>query len=205
MRTPFERVFTISKRNLEQTVLIIGGNWRSRKVSFAEHEQIRPTPARVRETLFNWLQFQVAGARCLELYAGSGILSLEALSRGAKHVTLVEKENTVWRHLLATCRGLAEDDKTYDCHNMTAQAFVAAASDNAPYDLIFLDPPFGSRELIDLLPRLTTDRLLAAEGRIYIESEFAVTQSIIGADWEIFRQKQAGSVHYCLCRRRPED
>jgi 16S rRNA (guanine966-N2)-methyltransferase len=189
MRTPFERVLTMSKRNLEQTVRIIGGNWRSRKVSFAEHEQIRPTPARVRETL----------------YAGSGILSLEALSRGAKHVTLVEKENTVWRHLLATCRGLAEDDKTYDCHNMTAQAFVAAASDNAPYDLIFLDPPFGSRELIDLLPRLTTDRLLAAEGRIYIESEFAVTQSIIGADWEIFRQKQAGSVHYCLCRRRPED
>lgn len=77
----------MSKQNLEQAVRIIGGNWRSRKVSFAEHAEIRPTPARIRETLFNWLQYHVAGARCLELYAGSGILSLEALSRGAQQVT----------------------------------------------------------------------------------------------------------------------
>jgi len=195
----------MSKQNLEQTVRIIGGNWRSRKVSFAEHAEIRPTPARIRETLFNWLQYHVAGARCLELYAGSGILSLEALSRGAQHVTLVEKSGLVCRHLRETYAALATDASTYQCYNMAAQAFLEQAPAHSPYDLIFLDPPFGSGELQDLLPRLVENQLVADEALVYIESEFAVTQSIMPVNWEIYRQKRAGNVHYCLCRQAASD
>ena len=192
----------MSKQNLEQAVRIIGGNWRSRKVSFAEHAEIRPTPARIRETLFNWLQYHVAGARCLELYAGSGILSLEALSRGAQHVTLVEKSDPVCRHLRVTYAAFTTDLSTYECHNTTAREFLEQSAADSPYDLIFLDPPFGLGALQDLLPRLVAKQLVADQALVYIESEFAVTQSIIPPDWEIHRQKRAGSVHYCLCRQR---
>ncbi|MDB9867159.1 16S rRNA (guanine(966)-N(2))-methyltransferase RsmD [Pseudomonadales bacterium] len=192
----------MSKQNLDQAVRIIGGNWRSRKVSFAEHAEIRPTPARVRETLFNWLQYHVAGARCLELYAGSGILSLEALSRGAQHVTLVEKSEPVCRHLRVTYAAFTTDLSTYECHNTTAREFLEQSAADSPYDLIFLDPPFGLGALQDLLPRLVAKQLVADQALVYIESEFAVTQSIIPPDWEIHRQKRAGSVHYCLCRQR---
>ena len=192
----------MSKQNLDQAVRIIGGNWRSRKVSFAEHAEIRPTPARVRETLFNWLQYHVAGARCLELYAGSGILSLEALSRGAQHVTLVEKSEPVCRHLRVTYAAFTTDLSTYECHNTTAREFLEQSAEDSPYDLIFLDPPFGLGALQDLLPRLVAKQLVADQALVYIESEFAVTQSIIPPDWEIHRQKRAGSVHYCLCRQR---
>ena len=192
----------MSKQNLEQAVRIIGGNWRSRKVSFAEHAEIRPTPARIRETLFNWLQYHVAGARCLELYAGSGILSLEALSRGAQHVTLVEKSEPVCRHLRVTYAAFTTDLSTYECHNTTAREFLEQSAADSPYDLIFLDPPFGLGALQDLLPRLVAKQLVADQALVYIESEFAVTQSIIPPDWEIHRQKRAGSVHYCLCRQR---
>ncbi|MDA9063931.1 16S rRNA (guanine(966)-N(2))-methyltransferase RsmD [Pseudomonadales bacterium] len=195
----------MSKQNLDQAVRIIGGNWRSRKVSFAEHAEIRPTPARVRETLFNWLQYHVAGARCLELYAGSGILSLEALSRGAQHVTLVEKSEPVCRHLRVTYAAFTTDLSTYECHNTTAREFLEQSAADSPYDLIFLDPPFGLGALQDLLPRLVAKQLVADQALVYIESEFAVTQSIIPPDWEIHRQKRAGSVHYCLCRQRPID
>ena len=192
----------MSKQNLEQAVRIIGGNWRSRKVSFAEHAEIRPTPARIRETLFNWLQYHVAGARCLELYAGSGILSLEALSRGAQQVTLVEKSEPVCRHLRVTYAAFTTDLSTYECHNTTAREFLEQSAADSPYDLIFLDPPFGLGALQDLLPRLVAKQLVADQALVYIESEFAVTQSIIPPDWEIHRQKRAGSVHYCLCRQR---
>ena len=195
----------MSKQNLDQAVRIIGGNWRSRKVSFAEHAEIRPTPARVRETLFNWLQYHVAGARCLELYAGSGILSLEALSRGAQQVTLVEKSGLVCHHLRETYAAFATDPSTFECHNKTAREFLEQSAADSPYDLIFLDPPFGLGELQDLLPRLVDKQLVADEALVYIESEFAVTQSLIPTGWEIHRQKRAGSVHYCLCRQRPID
>jgi len=195
----------MSKQDLEQAVRIIGGNWRSRKVSFADDAQIRPTPARIRETLFNWLQYHVPGAHCLELYAGSGILSLEALSRGARHVTMVEISALVCRHLRATCQLLAADPSTYQCHNMTARAFIEQIPASSPYDLIFLDPPFGAGELQDLLPRLVASQLLADEGFVYMESEFAVTQDMIPTEWQMHRQKRAGSVHYCLCRRRSHD
>jgi len=194
----------MTKADLENAVRIIGGNWRSRKVSFADHIQIRPTPARVRETLFNWLQYHVAGSRCLELYAGSGILSLEALSRGARHVTLIDAAAPICSHLRGVLQALAADPQSYTCISTKALAYLQSKGEMAPFDLIFLDPPFDGNELTHILPLLAAKNLLTANGFVYIESAFAVDPQTLPEGWQIHRQKRAGSVHYCLCRSAQE-
>ncbi|MCB1645457.1 MAG: 16S rRNA (guanine(966)-N(2))-methyltransferase RsmD [Pseudomonadales bacterium] len=191
----------------DHEVRIIGGNWRSRKVSFARHEEIRPTPARIRETLFNWLRFDVAGARCLELYGGSGILSIEALSRGAAQVTVIEHAAHVCRHLQTEVQKLGAEPGQFRCINTSATQFLQSIAPlNQPlpeasqFDLIFLDPPFAGDELKSVLPLIDQRRLLADEGLIYIESGQSINTGNLPANWEIYRQKKAGAVYYCLCR-----
>jgi len=178
---------------------IIGGKWRGRKVSFAHHEEIRPTPGRIRETLFNWLQGYVYGATCLELYAGSGILSLEALSRGAKSVTLVEHSILVHNHLKTELNNISDDPGSYHCYNKPALSWLSAPL-SKPFDIIFLDPPFSGAELSKILPLLTAKHLLSRDGVIYIESPRKILEEDISPQLEIFKQKKAASVHYCLCR-----
>ena len=190
----------MTKPDLENTLRIIGGNWRSRKVSFADQIQIRPTPARVRETLFNWLQYHIAGSRCLELYAGSGILSLEALSRGARHVTLVDAAASICSHLHGVLQALAADPQSYSCSSSTALAYLQANPNLTPFDLIFLDPPFDSKELSSILPLLAAGKLVTEDGFVYIESAAVVDQQVLPEGWQIHRQKRAAGVHYCLCR-----
>jgi 16S rRNA (guanine966-N2)-methyltransferase len=181
---------------------IIGGKWRGRKVSFAHHDDIRPTPNRVRETLFNWLQGWISDANCLELYAGSGILSIEALSRGAKSVTLVEQSAQVHQHLKVTLSALSGDSRAYHCYNSSAELW-ASNPVGGPFDIIFLDPPFDSPELGKILPLLIEKELLGVDSLIYIESPQKVTSDDIPTELEIFKQKKAGSVHYCLCQMKP--
>ena len=178
---------------------IIGGKWRGRKVSFAPHDEIRPTPNRIRETLFNWLQGYLHGANCLELYAGSGSLSFEALSRGAASVTLVEQSTVVHKHLIAEFKLLADATNTGHFFNLPAEKWVQQST-NESFDIIFLDPPFVGTELETVLPQIVAKNLLSLDGLIYIESPKKVTQETIPATLEIFKQKKAGKVHYCLCR-----
>ena len=180
-------------------VRIIGGNWRSRKVAFAENPALRPTPNRVRETLFNWLQGALAGRRTLEPYGGSGVLSLEALSRGAAHATLVERRPATVRHLQAEFARFAEASR-YALVQGEALDYMAASQ--ARYDLVFLDPPFdageGTGELARALPAAA--RLLAPGGCVYAESGQAF-DGLAPASLRLHRQGQAGGVHFVLMQQ----
>lgn len=176
-------------------VRIIGGQWRRRYLRFPDLPDLRPTPDRVRETLFNWLGQDITGWSCLDLFAGSGALSFEALSRHARLVVAVEKD----RRALAA---LAENAKTlqaigFELHAADALQFLSL--EQRRFDLVFLDPPF--RE--DLLPRLwqSLPTVLAPEGRVYIETPAAV---LAPPNWEMVRQGSAGKVFFHLLRHRPE-
>jgi 16S rRNA (guanine966-N2)-methyltransferase len=185
----------------DRSLRIIGGNWRGRKITFADRDEIRPTPDRVRETLFNWLQSNIAGSRCLELYAGSGILSMEALSRGAQHVTVVEKDPDTVALLLETLSRLCPDSNRYACFTMTARDWLRKHSAPPEFDVVFLDPPFDSEELTQTVRLLLEGHFLAQEGFLYLETPTPVAAGDLPPGLSIHRQKKAGQVHYCLCVR----
>jgi 16S rRNA (guanine966-N2)-methyltransferase len=126
------------KRN---SLRIIGGGWRGRRVHFPDSPGLRPTPDRVRETLFNWLQFSLAGARCLDLFAGSGALGLEALSRGAREVVFVDEATPVAKSLREELERL---DGTARARVLQTTAARLSRAPGEPFDVIFLDPPFGT-------------------------------------------------------------
>lgn len=189
------KVWAMVMKKEDNTLRIIGGKWRSRKVTFADNPALRPTADRIRETLFNWLQPYLAGARVLELYAGSGALSLEALSRGAGHATLVEKDAATLRHLQGEFSRFA-DPGCYQLVQGDALAFAAEAG--ADYDLIFLDPPFGETALAQIVAEAAA--LLGSQGLLYVESGQPLDE-LLPAGMEGFRQKRAGAVHYGLFRR----
>ena len=174
-------------------VRIISGNWRSRKVGFAARPGLRPSPDRVRETLFNWLQGRLDGWRTLEPYGGSGVLSLEALSRGARHATLVEKDAQTARRLRAECARFADASR---CAVVQGEALAWMAASNTAFDLIFLDPPFAGGELAQALPAAA--RLLRPAGLVYAESGQPVAAP---AGMGIHRQGKAGSIHFALLQK----
>jgi 16S rRNA (guanine966-N2)-methyltransferase len=184
------------------TLRIIGGNWRSRKVSFPDRPGLRPTPDRVRETLFNWLQFDVAGARCLELYAGSGVLGMEALSRGAGFVTLVESDPVCMAAIRANLALLGADPGSYETAPGTAEAWIKAFA-GAPYDIVLLDPPYRQGRLPLVLADLCARGVIAQEGKCYIESGTAVDPAWLPEGLTLSRQKGAGQVHYCMAQWQP--
>jgi len=175
---------------------IIAGTWRGRRWRFAEGE-IRPTGDRVRETLFNWLQQRVSGRRCLDLYAGSGALGLEALSRGAAHVTFVDTS----ARALAAIRALLVDWRADPGAGDTAQAearrFLAGPA--RPYDLVFLDPPFAAGELAGAMAALAQRRWLAEDARVYIEQPASAALPALPAGWSLLRTGKAGAVGFHLC------
>ncbi len=187
----------MSKQKYNHSLRIIGGNWRGRKVSFLNSEEIRPTPDRIRETLFNWLAGYLKKARCLELYAGSGILSFEALSRGALEVTLVEKMHSTVKQLQCEFERFDIPAHQFQLHNMAAGDWLNDNQSEA-YDLIFLDPPFGGDDIASTLEQISSARLLESDGLIYIESGDGITMDRLPPGSTIHRQKQAASVHYCL-------
>lgn len=184
---------------------IIGGRWRGTKLNFPDVAAIRPTPDRVRETLFNWLQQEVVGARCLDLFAGSGALGFEALSRGASTVTFVDREPAVGHYLRDTLQRLHCNDAVV--HNMDALAFLKHAA--TPFDIIFLDPPFAASATSDLLPQLCSQLenqgWLSARAWIYIECPATIgAPTALGywpPSWKLYRSKQAGQVGYHLAQR----
>ncbi|MDD5240334.1 MAG: 16S rRNA (guanine(966)-N(2))-methyltransferase RsmD [Sulfuricella sp.] len=174
-------------------VRIIGGEWRGRIISFPAAEGLRPTPDRVRETLFNWLGQTLDGMACLDLFAGSGAMGFEALSRGARRVVMVEQDAKVALQLRenATRLGAAKLDV------ITADAMGFLRRQNERFDVIFLDPPFH-RGILPLLLPLLPERL-APDGYVYAEAEHALEP---GEDWEVWRSGRAGKAHYCLLKRK---
>lgn len=171
---------------------IIGGRWRGRRVHFPHAPELRPTPDRVRETLFNWLGQDLSGRTTLDPYAGSGALSLEALSRGAAHAVAIDRDATLVGALRATADKLGTT--ALETHCLDALAFLAR--DRRSYDVIFLDPPFADDAWARLLPAAAGR--LAPEGRLYVEARMPL-DAVDGL--EILRRDKAGRVHYHLLRR----
>ena len=160
---------------------------------------MRPTPGRIRETLFNWLQFDIMDKTILDLFAGSGALSFEAISRGAKKVYLIEKNKKVFKNLESNFKLL--NNLQYQLTNQDATIYL----DNKnikPFDLVFLDPPFNQNLIPLMLKLLSKKNYLHTESQIYIESEYQITTEILKNYFEynckIKKQKKSGNVHYCL-------
>jgi 16S rRNA (guanine966-N2)-methyltransferase len=191
---------------------IIGGRWRGRRLRFPPLPDIRPTPDRVRETLFNWLGARVQGARCLDLFAGSGALGLEALSRGAALVAFVEREPVAVRELRARlaewgeegAEVIAADALQYLAGAARAGGAATGASASGvpePFSIVFLDPPFTSGLLTDSAQRLESGGWLDRNALIYVETDRHQSLPGLPANWQLSRAKQAGTVGYHLLRR----
>ncbi len=174
-------------------VRIIGGAWRSRRVSFPDHEGLRPSPDRVRETLFNWLGQDLDGQTCLDLFAGSGALGFEALSRGAAAVVMVENSRKVCESLRSNAELLGARNLQLLRADALEFATAAALQDAMRFDIVFLDPPFGSSLLEQALPRIAP--LLKPGARVYIESAVAFEQA---GTWRVIKRGRAGQVHFNL-------
>ena len=173
---------------------IIGGRWRGSRIVFPPLAAIRPSPDRVRETLFNWLQQPIVGARCLDLFAGSGALGLEALSRGAAHVTFVDREPQIGRHLLQTLERLGSRDATVVVED--ALRFLSRPAQL--FDIVFLDPPFDSGVLDQAGGRLQD--WLTPGAYIYVECPADRSLATLPVQWRVQRTKRAGQVGYHLLR-----
>ncbi len=181
------------------TVRIIGGRWRRRLLRFPDGEGLRPTPDRVRETLFNWLGQDLAGLNCLDLFAGSGALGFEAASRNAESVVLVDRSPQVIAALEANARMLgneAGDGRLRIIRSDAVEFASARRSPAARFDVLFLDPPYGKGWIERMLPLLPG--LVADDGAIYVEAEHAVEAC---GEWRSVRSGKAGQVYYQLMRK----
>jgi len=178
-------------------IRIIGGQWRGRQLKVPEVLNLRPTPDRVRETLFNWLAPHIAGARCLDVFAGSGALGFEALSRGAAHVVMVDDSLIVTRLLQAELQLFkAENAEIY-----RAKAPMQLRTPIKPFDMVFLDPPYGENLLLPCCFYLEDQGFLAAGAYIYLEARETLDEKMLPSNWRILKSKRAGQVAYHLVNR----
>lgn len=176
-------------------IRIIGGQWRSRKLTFPEAEHLRPSPDAVRETLFNWLQNDVRSSKCLDLFAGSGALGFEAASRGAARVVMVENDPTAVRYLNQN-RELLNAEKTVTVVRSSAKHFIDQCDER--FDLLFLDPPFDSSDLEKSCQQIHSSGILSPGALVYIENPRSSTPLPIHPTWHIIRQKARGLVQSTL-------
>ena len=176
-------------------VRIIGGQWRGRKLSFTPADGLRPTGDRIRETLFNWLAANIAGARCADLFAGSGALGLEALSRGAGHCDFVDCSSAALAQVSDHLSTLGALEKSA-CYPVSALQFVQVAV--APYDIVFIDPPFKLQLVEPVCAALSQRRLLGKDALIYVEMGATEPPPRIPPGWNLHREKLAGAVAYRL-------
>ena len=177
---------------------IVAGNWRSRLLDIADVPGLRPTSARIRETLFNWIATRVNGARCLDLFAGTGALGLEALSRGASNAIFVERSPKAVKTLNQNIEALSADGAVV--LQMDARDFLDQEG-HEPFDVVFLDPPFAT-ESLDELCRLIADRhLLAKKAYVYLEQDRSKPEPSLPEGWQILKNKTAGNVRYMLVQR----
>lgn len=175
------------------TVRINAGVWRSRVLKFPDVAGLRPTPDRVRQTLFNWLGQDLTGERCLDLFAGTGVMGFEALSRGAAEVVLVEKA-------APACQALQENKRLLNATQaqiIAQDALQFLTANRQPFSLIFLDPPYQQQWLPKILPLLAGH--LENNGTVYVEAEYALQSD---NDWQVVKAGKAGNVFYHLLKSR---
>ena len=199
---------------------IVAGNWRSRLLDIADVEGLRPTAERIRETLFNWLAPHIHGARCLDLFAGTGALGLEALSRGARSVVFVERSTVAAKQLRKNIEILVGTGSVGGA--LAPNEFAAEAAPTGPptvarviqgdaleylrrpaedaFDIVFLDPPFADDRLTETCRLLAQGNLLAAGAHVYLEMERSQQEPLLPNGWQVEKNKTAGNVRYTLVR-----
>lgn len=175
----------------QNTVRINAGQWRSRLLKFPDSEGLRPTPDRVRQTVFNWLGQDLTNKTCLDLFAGTGAFGFEALSRNAKHVTMVEYAREAYQALLQNKTLLNADH----CLIVQQDAVQFLATQPQQYDIIFCDPPYNKGWLDKLFPMLSQH--LIQDGVLYVEAEYSIESSEY---WQVVKQNKAGNVYYHLLK-----
>ena len=180
-------------------VRVIGGQWRGRKLTFPDRPGLRPTGDRVRETLFNWVGHTLQGAQCLDLFAGSGALGIEALSRGAAHCDFVDTDREVVAYI---DRHLERLDAQHDgaTHCNTASDFLGTT--NSTWNVVFVDPPFDARVGESALTLLLTGGHVTTDSWVYFETSRSNPEAVPETHYEIFREKTAGDVRYQLLKPR---
>ncbi|MBV6416342.1 MAG: Ribosomal RNA small subunit methyltransferase D [Steroidobacteraceae bacterium] len=191
------RIVASNSRRPARQLRIIGGEWRGRRWQFPAGSDIRPTPDRVRETLFNWLAGRVAGARVLDLFAGSGALGLEAHSRGAAHVTFVERDAEAARSIGQVLRSFGSPRA--EVRHDDALGFLAREA--SPYDIVFLDPPFDSDLLARAAAALEAGGWLAEAALVYLELPARTALPALPPAWQAAKSGRAGDVGYYLVTR----
>lgn len=174
---------------------IIGGQWRGRKLSFPSIDGLRPTTDRVRETVFNWLTADIHGAQCLDLFAGSGALGLEALSRGASFVDLVDNARSAASQLRENLQLL--DASHGQVSQINATEWLQQNADKS-YDIIFLDPPFRQNLAQTCIQLIDQQAMLKPDGWLYLEMGKEETLPVLAPNWQLHREKTAGQVCYRL-------
>lgn len=175
-------------------VRINAGQWRSRLLKFPDAQGLRPTPDRVRQTLFNWLGQDLTGKSCLDLFAGTGALGFEALSRNAQHVTMIELARLPFQALQQNQQQLQAH--AADVRQMDALQFLANNAQR--YDVIFCDPPYRQGWITKLLPHLA--KHMTDTGMLYVEAEYALNTD---AEWQVLKSGRAGQVFYHVLRPQP--
>jgi 16S rRNA (guanine966-N2)-methyltransferase len=184
------------KKEKKGEIRIIGGKWKGKKIHFELNNDLRPTPDRAKETLFNWLGQDLNEMYCLDLFSGTGALGLEALSRGAKKVTFVEQNKEYLKKIKKVYIGMTEKE---DCDFFCAECLDWVKNNNSQtkYDLIFIDPPFNKNLIDDLLATILRKELLSKNGRIYFEFEkkldFKIPKSL-----NLKKEKSLGKKSYVL-------
>lgn len=185
---------------MKNQVRIIAGKWRGRKVAFPVVAGLRPTHDRIRETLFNWIQQTVIGANCLDLFSGSGALGFEALSRGASHVTFVDASSDVARTIKANAASFNASDDVTILNALVGGVSLKLAQ--APFDIVFLDPPFDSDLLAQVIPWLEINHYLSDSAYVYIEAQRGKSIQNLPSNWESSRYKSTSTIDYYLFTRK---
>ena len=183
--------------NKSSQLRIIAGLWRGRKITFIDQQDLRPTPDRVRETVFNWLQSDVPNAVCLDLFAGSGALGFESASRGASQVVLVDNSSQA-------CKQIQEN-----INHLQSEVIRVIMSDSVrfleenttKYDLVFLDPPYKSDVLAQIIMSLEQKKCLSEHAKIYLEQDVKQDVPKLPENWRVLKNKTAGQVSYYLIDR----
>ncbi len=191
-----------NKKSLPGRLRIVAGNWRSRLLDIADVEGLRPTSERIRETLFNWLSPSIHGARCLDLYAGTGALGLEALSRGAGSVVFVERSPVAAGQLEKNIAVL--DAAVATVMKLDARGYLER-SPAEQFDLVFLDPPFADDLLEETCRLLAKQKLLAGGALVYLEQERSRPEPQLPEGWQVEKNKTAGMVRYMLAKVGEDD
>jgi len=184
------------QRQQSNQVRIIGGSHRSRIIDFPDQDGLRPTSDRIRETLFNWLQNKVEGSRCLDLFAGSGALGMEALSRGAANVQFVESNLAVARSIESNLSKLGFAQGTVA--QGQAESWLAGYSPDRAFDIVFLDPPYAEQKLTAICKQLSESHCVKQGSLVYLENDRELDAKNIPVNWKLLKEKKAGQVYFYL-------